>query len=161
MLRDPQPETRPGIGGTSVPTRLTTKLADLIAKRNACAHTGTASPIPTGGDILDFADLLAAIGTAEIAAHKATVTPPAPPAAPAMAATRRTRPRWASGWSAGRCWDVAAKPRLHTGPKGSCVVSCGRSRPDARSLNSARSLVGAAGIELDRERSRKGSGTGE
>lgn len=42
---------------------LTTKLGDLIAKRNACAHTGTVSPIPTAPDILDFADMLQAIGT--------------------------------------------------------------------------------------------------
>lgn len=57
---------------------LTTKLGDLIAKRNACAHTGTVSPIPTAPDILEFADMLQAISTgfvasleAELATHKA------------------------------------------------------------------------------------------
>ncbi|MCP3167408.1 HEPN domain-containing protein [Myxococcus qinghaiensis] len=61
---------------------LTTKLDDLIVKRNACAHTGTVSPIPTATDILDFTDMLEALGTgfvtvleAELVAHKARVTP--------------------------------------------------------------------------------------
>lgn len=69
---------------------LTSQLIDLIAKRNACAHTGTVSPIPTAADILNFADMLEALGTgfvtaleAELAAHKATVSPAAPIAAPA------------------------------------------------------------------------------
>lgn len=44
------------------------KLRDLIEKRNACAHTGTVSPIPTAGDILDFADMLEAIGTGFVTA---------------------------------------------------------------------------------------------
>jgi hypothetical protein len=58
---------------------LKTKLGDLIAKRNACAHTGTVSPIPTASDILDFADMLQAIGTGfvaslevELANHRAS-----------------------------------------------------------------------------------------
>ncbi|WP_437782366.1 HEPN domain-containing protein [Sorangium sp. So ce1097] len=65
---------------------LTAKLADLIAKRNACAHTGTVSPIPTASDILDFADMLQALGTglvaaleAELAIYKASVAAAAVP----------------------------------------------------------------------------------
>ncbi|RYZ17904.1 MAG: hypothetical protein EOO70_00570 [Myxococcaceae bacterium] len=63
---------------------LTTKLADLIVKRNACAHTGTVSPIPTASDILDFTDMLEALGTGfvtalevELVAHRASVKPAA------------------------------------------------------------------------------------
>lgn len=63
-------------------TALTTKLADLVAKRNACAHTGTVSPIPTAADIIDFADMLQALGTgfvtaleAELTTHRARVAP--------------------------------------------------------------------------------------
>jgi hypothetical protein len=63
-------------------TALTTKLSDLIAKRNACAHTGTVSPIPTATDILEFADMLQALGIGlvtaletELNAHKALPHP--------------------------------------------------------------------------------------
>lgn len=70
---------------------LTTKLADLVSKRNACAHTGTVSPIPTASDILDFADMLQALGTgfvtaleAELTTHRAS-TVPLPASAPATA----------------------------------------------------------------------------
>lgn len=52
-------------------TALTTKLADLVAKRNACAHTGTVSPIPTAADILEFADMLQALGTGFVTALEA------------------------------------------------------------------------------------------
>ena len=69
---------------------LKTKLGDLIAKRNACAHTGTVSPIPTAPDILDFADMLQAIGTGfvtalevKLAAHKASAAPAAAVGTPA------------------------------------------------------------------------------
>lgn len=43
-------------------TAITTKLDDLISKRNSCAHTGVVTPIPTASDILDFADMLTAVG---------------------------------------------------------------------------------------------------
>ncbi|WP_349736562.1 MAE_28990/MAE_18760 family HEPN-like nuclease [Pseudomonas jessenii] len=43
-------------------TAITTKLDDLISKRNSCAHTGIVTPIPTASDILDFADMLTAVG---------------------------------------------------------------------------------------------------
>jgi hypothetical protein len=69
-------------------TALRTKLADLIAKRNACAHTGTVSPVPTAADILDFSDMLAALGTGfvtalekELVAFRASVPPVGAPAA--------------------------------------------------------------------------------
>lgn len=81
---------------------LINQLKDLIGKRNACAHTGTVSPIPTAGDLLDFADMLEALGTgfvtaleAELAVHKASVSPvlavAAPMASPA-AGTSSTSP---------------------------------------------------------------------
>ena len=61
---------------------LTTKLGDLITRRNACAHTGIATPIPTAAEIVEFADMLQALGTgfvialeAELTAHKASVPP--------------------------------------------------------------------------------------
>lgn len=53
---------------------LTTKLADLIAKRNACAHTGTVSPIPTAADILDFADMLQVVAIGFVTALEAELT---------------------------------------------------------------------------------------
>lgn len=69
---------------------LTTKLEDLIAKRNECAHTGKVSPIPTAADVLEFADMLEALGSgfvtaleAELAVHRAGVRPPVA-AAPAV-----------------------------------------------------------------------------
>lgn len=53
------------------PTGLTSKLADLVAKRNACAHTGTVSPVPAAADILDFADMLEALGAGLVGALEA------------------------------------------------------------------------------------------
>ena len=65
---------------------LKSKLNDLIAKRNECAHTGKVSPIPTAADVLDFADMLEALGTGfvsaledELTAHIAAAVP-IPPA---------------------------------------------------------------------------------
>lgn len=55
-------------------TALTTKLADLIAKRNACAHTGTVSPNPTASDILDFVDMLQALGNGFVTMLEAQLT---------------------------------------------------------------------------------------
>jgi hypothetical protein len=61
-------------------TALTSKLNDLIAKRNECAHTGKVSPIPTAADVLDFADMLETLGNGfvsaledELATHKVGV----------------------------------------------------------------------------------------
>jgi hypothetical protein len=47
---------------------LTEMLNDLIAKRNECAHTGKVFPVPTAGEIIDFSEMLAAIGTGFVAA---------------------------------------------------------------------------------------------
>jgi hypothetical protein len=44
-------------------TALTSQLTDLIAKRNECAHTGKVAPIPSASEILNFADMLKALGT--------------------------------------------------------------------------------------------------
>jgi hypothetical protein len=55
-------------------TALSTMLEDLIAKRNECAHTGKVSPVPTASEILDFTDLLAAIGTGFVAALEDRLT---------------------------------------------------------------------------------------
>jgi hypothetical protein len=66
---------------------LTTKLGDLITKRNACAHTGTVSPIPTAPDILDFADMLQAIGTGFVASLEAELAHHTAIAVAAAAAT--------------------------------------------------------------------------
>lgn len=49
-------------------TTLNTMLADLLAKRNECAHTGRVSPVPTGSDLLDYADMLHALGTGFVTA---------------------------------------------------------------------------------------------
>jgi hypothetical protein len=49
-------------------TALTSKLNDLIAKRNECAHTGRVSPIPTAPDVLDFTDMLEALGSGFVCA---------------------------------------------------------------------------------------------
>jgi len=71
-------------------TALTSVLSDLIAKRNECAHTGKVSPVPTAADILDFADMLEALGTGfvaaleeEIATHAASVATAAVAPSPA------------------------------------------------------------------------------
>ncbi len=57
---------------------LTKKLQDLIDKRNESAHTGRVSPIPTAADLLDFTEMLEALGTGfvvtletELQEHKA------------------------------------------------------------------------------------------
>jgi len=42
-------------------TALSSKLDDLISKRNECAHTGKVSPVPTASEILDYVDMLAAL----------------------------------------------------------------------------------------------------
>lgn len=66
-------------------TALTSKLNDLIAKRNECAHTGRVSPIPTAADVLDFADMLQSLGFGfvsaledELATHKVSATAAVP-----------------------------------------------------------------------------------
>jgi hypothetical protein len=43
-------------------------LKDLIGKRNECAHTGRVSPIPTAPDIIQFIEMLDAIGTGFVSA---------------------------------------------------------------------------------------------
>jgi hypothetical protein len=60
-------------------TAITSELSDLIAKRNECAHTGKASPVPTAADVLEFADLLESVGGGFVSAleevlsgHRAT-----------------------------------------------------------------------------------------
>ncbi len=74
---------RSGNSGPWSNTALKSKLNDLITMRNECAHTGQVSPIPTAADVLDFADMLEALGESfvsalesQISVHSSNVPPP-------------------------------------------------------------------------------------
>ena len=64
---------------------LIAKLADLVSKRNECAHTGTAAVIPTPIELKEYAETLERIAQGFVGALEdllATYAPPSPPAPP-------------------------------------------------------------------------------
>lgn len=70
-------------------TAIETSLKTLIEKRNAVAHTGRVSPVPTAPDIINYVDMLGALGEGMVATLEAHLTalcpPPLAPPAPASA----------------------------------------------------------------------------
>ena len=65
-------------------TAMQASLRALIDKRNACAHTGMVSPVPAAAEIIEYVEMLAALGTGIVATledHLTTLAPHPPPAA--------------------------------------------------------------------------------
>jgi hypothetical protein len=73
------------VGAAVADGALTSKLADLVSKRNECAHTGTAAVIPTAVELKEYAETVDRIGQGFVGALEdllATYAPPPPPPAP-------------------------------------------------------------------------------